>query len=243
MSSLVDTFEHAGLVLSGAVLCLLFVQWRKRQTGQVEASESQSQLQQARREAEIILRDARLTASEDALKQHELAEQAVAARRAERLELEKRLAERESLINSQLQRVVEAEKTLAEEKQSLGRQRESLKAREETLSGLESQWSEQLQKAASLSPAEARDALLKRVEQEALRDANTLTRHILDDARSKRGKEARRILTLAIQRYAGEHTFESTTASIALPTGDDIKGRIIGREGRNIRAFEAATGV
>lgn len=243
MSSLVDTFEHAGLVLSGAVLCLLFVQWRKRQTGQVEASESQSQLQQARREAEIILRDARLTASEDALKQHELAEQAVAARRAERLELEKRLAERESLINSQLQRVVEAEKTLAEEKQSLGRQRESLKAREETLSRLESQWSEQLQKAASLSPAEARDALLKRVEQEALRDANTLTRHILDDAKSKAEEKARRILTLAIQRYAGEHTFESTTASIALPTGDDIKGRIIGREGRNIRAFEAATGV
>ena len=243
MSSLVDTFEHAGLVLSGAVLCLLFVQWRKRQTGQVEASESQSQLQQARREAEIILRDARLTASEDALKQHELAEQAVAARRAERLELEKRLAERESLINSQLQRVVEAEKTLAEEKQSLGRQRESLKAREETLSRLESQWSEQLQKAASLSPAEARDALLKRVEQEALRDANTLTRHILDDAKNKAEEKARRILTLAIQRYAGEHTFESTTASIALPTGDDIKGRIIGREGRNIRAFEAATGV
>lgn len=243
MSSLVDTFEHAGLVLSGAVLCLLFVQWRKRQTGQVEASESQSQLEQARREAEIILRDARLTASEDALKQHELAEQAVAARRAERLELEKRLAERESLINSQLQRVVEAEKTLAEEKQSLGRQRESLKAREETLSRLESQWSEQLQKAASLSPAEARDALLKRVEQEALRDANTLTRHILDDAKGKAEEKARRILTLAIQRYAGEHTFESTTASIALPTGDDIKGRIIGREGRNIRAFEAATGV
>src|SRR5204863_8883360 len=55
--------------------------------------------------------------------------------------------------------------------------------------------------------------------------------------------KARRILTVAIQRYAGEHTFESTTASIALPTGEDIKGRIIGREGRNIRAFEAATGV
>src|SRR5262249_46173235 len=55
--------------------------------------------------------------------------------------------------------------------------------------------------------------------------------------------KARRVLSLAIQRYAGEHTFETTTASIALPSGEDIKGRIIGREGRNIRAFEAATGV
>ena len=243
MSSLVDTFEHAGLVLSGAVLCYLFVQWRKRQTGQAQASESQSLLEQARREAEIVLRDARLTASEDALKQHELAEQAVAARRAERLELEKRLAERESLINSQLQRVVESERSLAEEKESLSRQRESLKTREEALSRLENEWSEQLQKAANLNQAEAREALLKRVEQEALRDANTVTRHILDEAKGKAEEKARRILTLAIQRYAGEHTFESTTASIVLPTGDDIKGRIIGREGRNIRAFEAATGV
>ena len=87
------------------------------------------------------------------------------------------------------------------------------------------------------------EALLKKVEQEALRDANTLARHILDDAKAKAEEKARRILTVAIQRYAGEHTFESTTASIVLPSGDDIKGRIIGREGRNIRAFEAATGV
>src|SRR5262249_24081773 len=114
---------------------------------------------------------------------------------------------------------------------------------ENNLSKLQERWTDQLQKAAGLSQAEARDALLKRVEQEALQDANTLTRHILDDARSKAEEKARRILTVAIQRYAGEHTFESTTASIALPAGDDIKGRIIGREGRNIRAFEAATGV
>src|SRR5207249_3049804 len=83
---------------------------------------------------------------------------------------------------------------------------------------------------------------LKRVEQQALRDANNLTRHILDDAKLKAEEKARRIITVAIQRYAGEHTFENTTATIALQ-GDEIKGRIIGREGRNIRAFEAATGV
>jgi ribonuclease Y len=64
----------------------------------------------------------------------------------------------------------------------------------------------------------------------------------LDDARLKAEEQARRVISLAIQRYAGEHTFETTTATVALE-GDDIKGRIIGREGRNIRAFEAATGV
>jgi ribonuclease Y len=191
----------------------------------------------------MIVRDARMTASEAALKQHEQTEQAGAARRAERLELEKRLAERESLINSQLQRIVEAEKGLTLEKESLKQRGEAFQCKESELAALEKHWGEQLQKVSGLSEAEARETLLKRVEQEALRDANTLTRHILDDAKGRAEEKARRILTVAIQRYAGEHTFESTTASIVLPTGDDIKGRIIGREGRNIRAFEAATGV
>ena len=243
MSSLVDTFEHAGLVLSGAVLCYLFVQWRRREAGGAQASEAQSLLEQAQREAEIVVRDARLKAGEEALKQHEQTEQAVATRRAERLELEKRLAERENLINSQLLRIVEAEKSINDEKEALHRQAEALKCKEQSLTEQEKQCGEHLQKIANLSQAEAREAVLKRIEQEALRDANTLTRHILDEAKSRAEEKARRILTVAIQRYAGEHTFESTTASIALPSGDDIKGRIIGREGRNIRAFEAATGV
>jgi ribonuclease Y len=100
-----------------------------------------------------------------------------------------------------------------------------------------------LQGLAGLSSEQAREALLKRVEQEVLQDANTLTRRVLDEAKAKAEEKARRIISLAIQRYAGEHTFENTTASITLPTGEDIKGRIIGREGRNIRTFEAATGV
>jgi len=111
---------------------------------------------------------------------------------------------------------------------------------------LESQRREQhavLQKVAGLSETEARDALLKKVEMEALQDANTLSRHILDEAKSRAEEKARRIISLAIQRYAGEHTFESTLASVVLPNGEDIKGRIIGREGRNIRALEAATGI
>jgi len=243
MSSLVDTLEHAGLLVSGAVLCYLFVQWRKRESSRTQSLEGQSVLEKAQREAEIVLRDARLTASQEALKQHEQTEQARAARRADLLELEKRLAQREFLINSQLERIVEAEKNLSAEKELLNRRSETLKCRENELSQQEKHWSEQLQKLADLSQAEAREALLKKVEQEALRDANTLARHILDDAKAKAEEKARRILTVAIQRYAGEHTFESTTASIVLPSGDDIKGRIIGREGRNIRAFEAATGV
>src|SRR5205085_1415540 len=90
--------------------------------------------------------------------------------------------------------------------------------------------------------AAAREIFLKNVELSALRDANSLTRHILEDAKLRAEEKARGIISLAIQRYAGEHTFQNTTTTVALQ-GEDIKGRIIGREGRNIRAFEAATGV
>src|SRR5439155_6988129 len=77
---------------------------------------------------------------------------------------------------------------------------------------------------------------------ESLQDASNLTRRIVDEAKTRAEEKARRIISLAIQRYAGQHTFETTSATIAL-SDEELKGRIIGREGRNIRAFEAATGV
>lgn len=243
MSSFVENLEPASLVLSGAVGCYLLLKWRKHQVNKREEVQADAIVENAKREAEIILRDARLAASQEALRSHEQAEQALAARRAERLELERRLAEREGLINSQLERVVEGEKTLTRHKETLEKQSMQIRAREESLTKLEEQTRKEMERVAGLSQAEARETFLKKVEQDALRDANTLSRHILEEARSKAEDKAKRIISLAIQRYAGEHTFENTTASIALSGGDDIKGRIIGREGRNIRAFEAATGV
>ncbi len=243
MSTLVNTLEHIGLVLSGAALFSVYVHWRKRRLACKEALQASSVIDHARREAEIILQNARLAASQEAIKVHAEAEQLQAARRAERLELERRLSEREGLINSQLQRIVEAEKAVDQEKANLRKRKEALDLREQDINALEHSRREQLEKIAGLTAAEARDALLKGVELEALRDANTLTRHIVEDAKGRAEEKARRIISVAIQRYAGEHTFENTTTSVALPSGDDIKGRIIGREGRNIRAFEAATGV
>jgi ribonuclease Y len=240
MSSLVENLEHASLVLSGAVGCYLLLKWRNRLA---EASQAGAILEKAKRDAEIILRDACLAASQEALKSHEQAEQALAARRSERLELERRLAEREALINSQLEQVVEGEKNLSRQKETIEKQSTEIHAREENLTRLEEKTWKEMERIAELSQSEARESLLKKVEQDALRDANTLSRHILEEARSRAEDKARRILSIAIQRYAGEHTFENTTTSIALTGGEDIKGRIIGREGRNIRAFEAATGV
>jgi ribonuclease Y len=243
MSLLVDIVEHAGLVLSGAVGFYFLTKWRNRGASGQEAAAAEALLQKARQEAEILLRDARLAASEEAMKLREQAEQAMSARRAGRLELERRLAERETLINSQLERIVDAEKSLKHEQELLAERARVVERQQGELGQVRQEQLQILQGLAGLSQTEARESFLKRIEQEALRDANTLSRHILEDAKIKAEDKARRVISVAIQRYAGEHTFQSTTASIALPNGEDIKGRIIGREGRNIRAFEAATGV
>src|SRR5438093_4100988 len=242
MSLLVNIVEQAALVAVGAGLCYWLLWWKGRNLKKVKTLEAEALLAKAKADAEITSRDARLAANEEARKLREEADQAVATRRAERLELERRLAERETLINSQLTRLVESEKTLNEQKEALRLRAIAIEGQQRELTELTRHGLEQLQKLAGLTQADARSEFLKRVEQDTLQEANNLSRLILEEAKTKAEEKARQIISVAIQRYAGEHTFENTTATIALQ-GDEIKGRIIGREGRNIRAFEAATGV
>lgn len=234
--------EGAGLFLAGMALCYLVLWWKDRETRKSQSLAARSVLEKAKAEAEAIIRDARLAANEEALKIREQTEQSFAARRQERAESERRLGERESLINAQLEKVVLVEKNLQEQKGALQKQAEFLTTEQRALALLTQQRREELQALSRLTEAEARSQLLKEIEQEALKDASTLTRHILEEQKARAEEKARQIITVAIQRFAGEHTFETTTATIALQ-GEDMKGRIIGRDGRNIRAFEAATGV
>src|SRR5437660_1108729 len=242
MSSLANILEDACFLLGGAALCYLLLWWKDRNLKKAKVLEAETLIAKAHSETDIIRRDARLAANEEAIRLREEIEKSFMERRAERSELERRLGERESLINSQLQRIVQAEEALQEQKRALRERAGTVEKEERELAELTQQGLEQLQRLAGLTEAEARAEFLKKIEQQALRDAHNLTRHILDDAKLKAEEKARKIISVAIQRYAGEHTFENTTATVALQ-GDEIKGRIIGREGRNIRAFEAATGV
>ncbi len=234
--------ELTAMLVMGAVSCYLLLWWRDRSMSKVRALEFEALLSKAKSDAEVILRDARIAASQETLQLRQQVEDSFTARRLERAELEKRLSEREGLINAQLQRIVETEKSLQEQKEVLKQRQSDLGRQEVEAQSLLNQAREQLQQTAALTEAQAREALLKRVEQESLHHANTLARHIIDEAKARAEEKARQIITVAIQRYAGNQTFDNTTSSIPL-NGDEIKGRIIGREGRNIRAFEAATGV
>jgi ribonuclease Y len=242
MSWLLNILENAGLLFLGALLFYGLLRWRDRKAGRVRDVELRKTLEQARQDSESLVRNARLAAQEELLKMREQAEAATSQRQAEWLELERRLAEREGLVNAQLERTLEGEKRLAQDQRALAQRTTDLAGQERELAETMRRQKEQLERLAGLSQAQAREALLKVVERDALQDANLLARRTLEEAKTRAEEKARYIISLAIQRYAGEHTFENTTATIALQ-GDEIKGRIIGREGRNIRAFEAATGV
>jgi ribonuclease Y len=157
-------------------------------------------------------------------------------------EAQRHLVQREQRVDRQIEGLSERERALHEQWASLQSDRRELELRQAEISQAIEARRKAVQNAARLSEAEARALILKEAEESARKDAVDLARHVVEQARAKADEEAKRIVTLAIQRYAGEHTFETTTAIVAL-SGDDIKGRIIGREGRNIRAFEAATGI
>ena len=228
--------------VAGSVVGYWLWRWKERNVQVALALREQSVLEDARQRAEGIVREARLHGDEHALQIKQQTEDCFAGRRHELQEQEHQLVERESLINRQLLSVVEEEKRLRQQQEACERKAAELDVHRQQLLDLERRWRLELQALSKLTESEARQQVLKHVEMESLQDASQLTRRILDEAKSHAEQKARQIICLAIQRYAGEHTYEISSATVALP-GEDLKGRIIGREGRNIRAFEAATGV
>lgn len=148
---------------------------------------------------------------------------------------EGRLAEREQRLDEETRRLEERARGLESREQELQRQRENL-------GNLEDERRRVLERAATLTAEQAKAELVSAVEEQAKREAAMTVRDIENDARERGEERARKIVTLAVQRIATEQTAESVLSMLHLPS-DDMKGRIIGREGRNIRSFETTTGV
>ena len=238
----VNIFTTSAAFLAGAAVGYCLLLWKERSLKEALNLKEQSTLDAAKREAETITREARLAANEETFKLRAEAERQLSQRRQEIIVVEQRLGEKEGQLKRQAEDFSRAEK-LAQDRERECQQtiQENERARAELIQARAEQ-KEKLASLAHLTETEAKSMLMKQVDEEAVHDAGILTRNILEEARLKAEEKARRIISLALQRYAGEHTFETSTATVAL-NGDDIKGRIIGREGRNIRAFEAATGV
>ena len=209
------------------------------------AREAASLVEDAKKQAETLRREAAVEAKDEALRYKQ--------------EMEKENKERMREVRS-------AENRIAQREESLDRRVESLDAREHQLSSLQGQVerrerdveeaenaierhreeaqieiNQALERAAGMSPQEAKEELLETIHDEVTRESAVIIRDAETRTKAEADKKAREILSLAIQRVAADHSAESTVSTIHIPS-DDLKGRIIGREGRNIRSFEQLTG-
>jgi ribonuclease Y len=196
---------------------------------------AEQRLAQADQEAAQTLRKAVEEGKADAATLRREAEEDLKARRDEIGRLERRIQDAEDEMRSRMQKLDARAADLEERDEKLVQLREMLERAAE-------QHRAQLEMVAGMTSSEARESLVAQVVDDAKRSAMAQVREIEQHAREEGEERARRILTIAIQRVASEQTAESTVAVFNLPS-EDMKGRIIGREGRNIRAFEATTGV
>jgi len=162
--------------------------------------------------------------------------------RKELREGERRLGKREDLVDRKEDALTIKEQNLTRMSEKLGERDQRLTAREQLVEEALEQQTQRLIEIADMSRDEARQRLLERVESETRMDMARIVRKVTEEAESEAREKSREITLMAIQRYAADVTSESTVRSVPIPS-DDMKGRIIGREGRNIRAIERATGV
>jgi ribonuclease Y len=195
----------------------------------------------AESDALAIVRKAEVSAQQAAEDRREVEEE-IRAVKEEIKQLRSDLERRENRLAEREQRTHEEARTVEQRSADLDRVRQSLDARRAELERLDDERREVLERAAALTADQAKAELVAGIENQAKREAALIVRSLEDDAKKEGQKRARKIVTLAIQRVASEQTSESVVSVLHLP-GDEMKGRIIGREGRNIRAFETVTGV
>jgi ribonuclease Y len=213
----------------------------RRHRGRVE-QDARAVLEAARREADGVRRSAELAGREEAQLLREEWSREAERRRTEVERLETRAIEREELLDRKLEMLDTREVRQDERRDALEREKEELETRSASLEDREGELQRQLEALSGLSREDARRQLVGQIRDEARAEAAQHVREMRERARRDAEREAKKVISMAIQKLAVDHSSEATVSVVALPS-DDMKGRIIGREGRNIRSFEAATGV
>ncbi len=196
----------------------------------------------ANREAEVIRRDADVQAKDVVIRAREEFEKTSESKRRDALALEERISIRETNLERKFAMLEKKEESVDGRLNELDRLKSGLLGQTKDLEDLKNERREMLQQVASMSQEQAKTTLMNELEGDLKHDAATLIRRVQEEAKSTAEREARKIITSAIERYAAAQVNEITTCTVPLPN-EEMKGRIIGREGRNIRALEAATGV
>ncbi len=199
-------------------------------------------VQDALNEAKTVKREAILEAKSEALKIKSEADAELRERRLEITKSENRIIQREDFINKKELLLDTRLEAVEETKQELAKKEEYIEQKIKEQEELTNKMLSELERISNLTKDEAKEQLINSYIEEAKKEAVAHVRQIEEDAKEEANKKAREIISMAIQRCASDHTSEVTVSSVTLPN-DEMKGRIIGKEGRNIRALEAATGV
>ena len=233
------------IVLVGGGLAFLIDYLRRQQTaGQAQSIQETAELVlvEARAEAEAIRREAEQRAKESVQLGRADFEREAKELRKELQQTEKRLASKEESIDRKAEQFERRDGDLKKREQSLKDREQQIQDRQSEFDKLLDETRHKLEEVAGLTRDEARKSLMQSMVEEAKHQAAKHIRQVEQEAREEADRKAKKIISIAIERLAGEWVTERTVSVVHLPS-DDMKGRIIGREGRNIRAIEAATGV
>ena len=234
----------AAFAAAAAVLVVWIFTRRKiaaQTVGQAE-TEAARLTRDAERDVATRTKEAELAAKEQAHTLLQAAERQASARREELASIERQFAQRTQELTEHDRTASETDRQLRQREDQIAELERTLAADRARCDELTREQHDALQRVSGLTADEAKELVIKQIEQDARRDAANLVKRLETEARETAAEKAKQIITQAIQRSAPEHAIETTVSVVDLPS-DDLKGRIIGREGRNIRALEQATGV
>jgi ribonucrease Y len=230
-----------GLVL-GVGGAIVYFQTLGRNTLNRARQEAEQLRENTLKEAQNKAKEIELSVRQDQLKAKEQFERENEAARRKLEDHEQRLSKREDTLDRKLDTLSVKEKNLDELERKLTQREKSVTTKDEQLTQILREQRERLLSITNLSAEQAKEMLLKRIEDECRQEAGALVQKLTEQAQEEAKDKSRQIILQAIQRYAAEQTADHTVSTATIPT-DDMKGRVIGREGRNIRSFEKATGV
>jgi ribonuclease Y len=240
------TVQVIGAIAAGAILGAIIGFWllKKMAKGEIDSAKKYKEktINEAHRTAKTIKKEAMLRAKDSLYRMKLDFEKETKEKREQLLALERRLFHKEESLDKKIEQYEQREKAVAKREEEAAGIEEALKRNKTEYERLIAEQRHQLERLAGISSREAKELLIRSMESEAKHDSAKLIRKIENDAKETAKRKAQEVLALAIKRYAGEYVAEKTVSVVNLPN-EEMKGRIIGREGRNIRAIEAATGV
>lgn len=235
-----------GLAIVGFCVGFGVAFWVKAMLDQQKTDAARSEaariIQEGRNKADALLKESSIEAKDRLLKMKAEFDTETKETRAELKRQERRLIQKEENVDRKIETIERKEKDINKAEKEIEKRAEQVAKQEEEYNNLITEQKVQLEKISALTAEQAKELLLRAMENEARFEGAKLIKRIESEAKEEADKKAKKILATAIQRYAADYVAERTVTVVQLPS-DEMKGRIIGREGRNIRALEAATGI